>query len=342
MIQNNNFYIDDLNTIVFLGASTKYDALLEINNVHDLETIIITSPDQANWNSLKKIKHPINVFNELDSSFRTFVEDKVDTNKTLFVSLGSRWIFKKQLLEELFEWNLVNFHGSRLPLDGAGGGFSWRIMRNDRIDNQLVHLVDEGIDTGPILMSDKSLFPSYCKIPADFELHKTKNFLTFYCKFINLLKKRHQFLLKEQPDYLGRYNPRLDSLSNGWINWNFNSYRLVEFINAFDNPYPGASTNVNNKKYARVFIKKVQLHGGDSSNHPFMTGLISRHDENWIVVSTSDQNMLLIEEVIDEKTNTNIMPLLKPGDRFFTPNSKLEDAKSDRIFFSAQGLTRKD
>ena len=47
--------------------------------------------------------------------------------------------------------NLINFHGTRLPLDAGGGGFSWKIMREDRIDNQLVHLIDEGIDTATYL-----------------------------------------------------------------------------------------------------------------------------------------------------------------------------------------------
>ena len=47
----------------------------------------------------------------------------------------------------------------QLPLDQGGGGFSWNILREDRISNQLVHLVDENIDTGPIIYNRLSLFP---------------------------------------------------------------------------------------------------------------------------------------------------------------------------------------
>ena len=57
-------------------------------------------------------------------------------------------------------------------------------------------------------------------------------------------------------------------------------------------------------------LKKVQLHGGDSSNHPFMQGIISRHDGDWIVVSTKGKYMLLIEEVLD-KNSKNIISHLK-------------------------------
>ena len=38
------------------------------------------------------------------------------------------------------------------------GEYTWRILRNDRIDNQLVHLIDESIDTGSILMHQKNIF----------------------------------------------------------------------------------------------------------------------------------------------------------------------------------------
>ena len=59
------------------------------------------------------------------------------------------------------------------------------------------------------------------------------------------------------------------------------------------------------------------MHAGESSNHPFMTGLISRHDRKWLVVSTTDKNMLLIENVID-KNSKNIIKDLRVGNRFYT------------------------
>ena len=85
-----------------------------------------------------------------------------------------------------------------------------------------------------------------------------------------------------------------------------------------------------------MFIKKAQLHAGDSSNHPFMQGIISRHDGEWIVVSTKGKYMLLIQEVLD-KNSKNILSHLKAGDRFFTPSDTLRNAKSERIFYSAKG-----
>ena len=108
------------------------------------------------------------------------------------------------------------------------------------------------------------------------------------------------------------------------------SYDLINFINAFDDPYVGASTNINNKKFKRLFIKKAQLHGGESSNHPFMQGVISRHDKDWIVVCTKGKHMLLVEEVFNE-SKKNIISELTVGDRFFTSSVEIEKAKSEEF-----------
>ena len=82
----------------------------------------------------------------------------------------------------------MNFHGTRLPLDAGGGDFFWKIMREDRIDNQLVHLIDEGIDTGPIIENHLSLFPKQCQIPKDFENYRLKKFIEFYLEFLKKVK----------------------------------------------------------------------------------------------------------------------------------------------------------
>ena len=90
-------------------------------------------------------------------------------------------------------YNLVNFHGTRLPYDAGGGAYSWQIMREDRIDNQLVHLINEEIDAGPIIYNKLSLYPRYCKIPKDFKKYKDGKFLEFYKEFIEKLLKGHEF-----------------------------------------------------------------------------------------------------------------------------------------------------
>ena len=117
------------------------------------------------------------------------------------------------------------------------------------------------------------------------------------------------------------------------------SYDLFNFINAFDEPYKGASTYLNNGDFGKLHLKKVHLHGGDSSNHPFMSGIVSRHDKNWIVVSTKSKHMLLIEEVLDNNGN-NIIKNIKVGDRFYTPYQEIEKSILTKTIFNSKGLKK--
>ncbi|MAU58225.1 MAG: hypothetical protein CMC33_01015 [Flavobacteriaceae bacterium] len=330
MINNNKFYIENLKNVVFIGYNPDFSKLININNDLQIDSDIITSSDQS-----IEINHKHIIFDKAGKEFRSYISDNFNIDNTLFISLGARIIFKKDLIKFL-KYNLINFHDTRLPYDSGGGGFSWRIMREDRINNQLVHLIDEGIDTGPIIDNKLSIFPSDCKIPIDFENYRQKAFVDFYKGFIQCIKGGENFELKNQVNYVGRYNPRLSTIDNGYINWQYNPYELINFINAFDNPYPGAITFLNRGDFGRLHIKSVQLHGGDSSNHPFMAGIVSRHDKDWIVVSTSGKHSLLIQEVINEK-GENILNEISPGDRFFTPNEYLEKAVSDKIIYTALG-----
>ena len=86
----------------------------------------------------------------------------------------------------------------------------------------------------------------------------------------------------------------------------------------------------------KLYLKKVQLHGGDSSNHPFMSGLVSRHDRDWIIVCTAGKYSLLVEKVIDSKGD-NIINKIKAGDRFYTPKEILDKSNSKRITYNSKG-----
>ena len=324
MIKDNKFYINNLKTIVFLGHKEIHEDLIKINKKLKIKSVVITAKKKViSKNEIKYYRKQ-----KLDKKFEKLVFNICNPKNTLFISLSSRWLFTQNLIDNLFKKNLINFHNARLPIDAGGGGYSWRIMRNDRICNFLAHVIDSNIDSGPIIAEKSLVFPSECKIPIDFENYENRNFLNYYEKIISKLKSGKNFELFYQQKSLRRYNPRINTKVNGWINWDMNSYDLVNFINAFDDPYIGASTYIKNKQ--RVYIKKVQLHGGEVQNHPFMSGLIFRHERKWIAVSSPDQNSIIIERVLN-KDGKNILPELKEGDRFYTSPEKKFISRSTRV-----------
>lgn len=328
MISKNFFEIKNLKQVVIIGFCPNISKIIEINSKLNLKSLVITSPNQKKLFS-KNLK--LNVFTNLDKKFENFITKNCKINQTLFLSISSMFVFKKKNII-FFNQNLINYFPSRLPYDSGRGGFSWHIMREDKILNNSFHIIDENINSGPIIFEEKKIFPNYCKIPIDYENFKWSEMNSFYEKFIKKIIIGSKFILTKQSQNIGRHNPSLNTFQNGFIDWNFNSYDLYNFINAFDEPFAGASTFLNRPGFGRLFIKSVHLHGGDTSNHPFMTGIVSRHDKKWITVSTKGKHMLLIEKVLDSKSN-NIIDKIKPGDRFITPQNILDKSKSSTIVY---------
>ena len=325
---NNFFQIKDLNKVVIFGVCPNIAEILNINSKLKLDTLIIASPKQKKKID-KKIK--INTFKVLEDKFEIFINQNCQIERTLFLSVSALFIFKKRQIQFLKN-NLINYFPSRLPYDAGRGGFSWHIMREDKILNNTFHIIDEGINTGSIIFEDAKIFPTYCKIPIDYENFKWIEMNKFYQTFIKKIIKQEKFLLTKQNNSLGRYNPSLNTLKNGFIDWSMTSYDLYNFINAFDDPFIGASTFLNRQGFGRLFIKKVHLHGGDTGNHSFFSGIISRQCQDWITVSTEGKHMLLIEEVLNSK-GENVLRELNVGDRFFTPLKYIEKSKSTQIFY---------
>lgn len=337
MIKDNLFYINKLKNIVFLGFSKNFEKFAKFNKENNLSSLIITSHDQS-----KLITKNLDyfIFNKIDKKFKNFLRKKLKIEETLFISISARYIFKKKDIDTFFKNNLINYHNTRLPFDRGAGGLSWRIMNQDRIDNQAFHLVNEKVDEGPIIINLKSLFPPNCNIPKDYQDYSVNKFFDMYSKFIESLKNKKKFKLLNQPDYIGNYFPRLNTKTDALIDWGLNSNEIINFINAFDDPFEGASTYINNKRIkGQVFIKKAQLHGGEFLNHSFKCGIVTRHDNGWIVVAANNGFSLVIEKILNNK-GKNIIDKIKVGDRFFTPANKISKSKSIRSKFGSKGLKR--
>ena len=86
------FGINNLKSVVILGANPKMTEIKRIVESLNLSFTIITSPGQEN--TFNKHFSPV-VFEELNEKFISFMKDKFVVKETLFISLASRWIFKK-------------------------------------------------------------------------------------------------------------------------------------------------------------------------------------------------------------------------------------------------------
>ena len=121
-------------TIVFLGGAELLCSLIEkIKELKKYNIIVFTSKRHISEkinrhgilrNFLKKTKINFYIRKKITTQE---LKKKTDIKNSLFLSVGAAWIFKSDLIN-LLNGRFFNIHGSKLPSDRGGGGFSWRIL----------------------------------------------------------------------------------------------------------------------------------------------------------------------------------------------------------------------
>jgi methionyl-tRNA formyltransferase len=248
------------------------------------------------------------------------------------LSFDAPWIFRASFIDR-FTGRLLNSHGSRLPQDRGGGGFSWRIMRGERLGYSILHQVAPKLDAGAVVAFNEYLYPKSCRIPNDYFAFALTQDSIFVKSFIDNVISGQEFDLISQPEYLSVYFPRLATDIHGFVDWSWGAEDIERFICAFDDPYRGASTFWRKN---RVRTKKAQAIVNDGVFHPFQVGLIYRVTVSGIFVACNNGG-LLIQEIAAEDGNS-LLPEMRVGDRLYTPREHIETAQQFRAIYSTSGL----
>ncbi len=249
------------------------------------------------------------------------------TSHALGVSFGAAWIFPRDFIDR-FGGRLVNVHAAPLPRDRGAGGFSWRILRGDRAGALCLHLVDQGVDTGPVLRMERFEYPETCRTPGQFHAHTMQRNLPFLERFLDDVLAGVEFDPQGQDESVGTYFPRLSTDINGWVDWSWDVGHIERFICAFDEPYAGASTLVRGKQ---VRLRGCVPARDGEAFHPFMSGLVYRVAGPAVFVAAPGGG-LEIAEVAGATDG------IAPGDRMHTPREKLEQARAFHAVYTPKGL----
>ncbi len=84
-----------------------------------------------------------------------FIENKIKKNKIdIILVCGFPYIFKKNIFN-LPKIGSINLHGGSLPKYRGGSPLNWQIINNEKYIGVSAIKIDEGIDTGPIIIQKK-------------------------------------------------------------------------------------------------------------------------------------------------------------------------------------------
>lgn len=235
--------------------------------------------------------------------------------KTFGISNSCRWIFKEKEID-LFKGKLFNIHYSNLPSFRGGGGLSWNILTQNFNSGTTIHLVDKKIDSGFSVINKKFSFPKNIRNSLiemqKFSIKLQKKIVKDFLE--KIIENKFFETKKIKNNFESFYWPRLDTKKNAWINWSWDAYKIINFINAFSNPFEGAATYFD-KKIIR--IKKAKINKEKLIFHPFQYGLIYRVLKNEAYVAANKGGI-----IIDLKYLKNKKGLL--GKRLYTSDNKLK------------------
>ena len=211
---------------------------------------VVTQPDRPKGRGRKLTPSPVKILAEennlailqpgrLDDSFLNLL---LTLKPDLLVVVAFGQIIPGKVLSSA-KWGGINIHASLLPKYRGSAPIQWAIINNEKETGLTTMFMDEGLDTGPILMHQEV---SILKGETAGQLHDRLSSLApgLLIKTLQGLAKG-TIAKKKQDDTLATYASKLTK-EHGLLNWSWPAERLCGLIRGLD-PWPGAFTYYNGK-----------------------------------------------------------------------------------------------
>lgn len=258
---------------------------------------VVTQPDKGKGRGKKLTPPPIKVVAE-QAGIHVLQPTKIKTDEfydtlksfkpDLIVVVAYGKILPQEILT-LPPLGCVNVHGSLLPRHRGAAPIQWAVISGDQTTGITIMQMNEGMDTGDILL------------PATIEMAHDETAGTLFEKLAQLgAETLITALTRLQQNDLPPHRQNDDDATKapplkkemGLIDWRKSAIDLHCLIRGLD-PWPSAYTFLDGKRF-RLFAPKVV--NKDSDAEP---GTVLLADSNGILVATGS-NALLIKELQPE------------------------------------------
>ena len=234
--------------ILFMGGHELGAKTLEhlINNNINVVGVVVSKNDNDWYRGVDEVayKFNLNLYEEKNINDQNFLNKIKSLNLDLIVCVNFDQILKKDIIN-LPTIGCINTHASLLPKYRGRAPLNWAMINGEEYSGVTVHFIDEGIDTGDIILQEK------IKIDEDYYisdlLNKVKNiYPKIVLNAIRALESNNLNLIK--PDLSKGFYVNKRSKDDGKIDFSKPSKDIMNFIKAISKPYPGAFLYHNNKK----------------------------------------------------------------------------------------------
>lgn len=287
----------------FADGPWSHNAFELLVNDSSIEIAFIVPRSDSKDDTLKKYaeQHKIDYLKGYNINSDEFLTKVVPYKCDLFVSMSFNQIFRKQIIN-LPRLKTINCHAGKLPFYRGRNILNWALINDEKDFGITVHYIDEGIDTGDIIL--QRLYPisdedNYATL-LETAFKECAQILYDAIKIIQLDKVERIIQTDIHP--IGFYCGRRGE-GDEIINWNKNSRTIFNFIRAICKPGPMATTYLGDNV---VRINKARLIE-NAPNYINTIGQVVGKTKQGFIIKTADSTI----EVCEIESNNQI----KIGDK---------------------------
>ena len=239
-------------------------------------------------NYLKSTEYKVSLIDNINNPH---VIKKIDQiNPDLIINNAMMYIYGSDIIKR---YKILNTHSGHLPFYRGRCGASWAIYNGARKHGISCHLIDEGVDTGPILAQAEIEIKKNNYV-YDILMEEKRLFPVLIRESIEKLDDE-KFAPKIQHADEGTHFPVLNSDVDGIIDWQSeNTEKIYNKIRAFSFPYAGAFTLKEGVKYviARAHIPEDNMF---ICSEP---GLVFGKEKSGSIKVTTIDGYIIIQRII--------------------------------------------
>ena len=281
--------------VIFMGTPDFAVPVLEALLQSDRHTVtaVVTQPDKARGRSGRltftpvkevAVRHGVEVYTPKRVKDAEFVEILRGILCDVIVVVAFGQILSKEILE-LPEYGCINVHGSLLPRWRGAAPIQWAILEGDKKTGVTTMQMDEGIDTGDMLLkkellisaedTGESLFEKLSKLGGPLLLETLA------------LAEQGKLVPEKQKDEEGTY-ARMLTKEMGELDFSMEAERLERYVRGL-NSWPGAYTFFHGKRL------KIWRAAAVSEDTKKACGTVVRVEKDGFCVQTGKGLLKLLE-----------------------------------------------
>ena len=229
----------------FADGPWSHKAFEKIINDSTIEVQFIVPRADTNDLTLKEYseKYEIDYLYPVKINSEEFISQAKAYNCDLFVSMSFNQIFKKEIIN-LPKLKTINCHAGKLPFYRGRNILNWALINDEKDFGITVHFIDEGIDTGDIILqrvfpiSDKDNYSTLLEV-AYVECAE------ILYDAIKLIQNNEEVRINQNTIHPVGFYCGKRGIGDEIINWHQNSRDLYNFIRSICFPGPRATTSFN-------------------------------------------------------------------------------------------------